>query len=101
MKFVSREQEIDATQWNTHGDHPDVKVITQQIYSGLADYIKEELADSLKDKPLDKYGIMHSGVFAQIIRPGDYIVNCPDGISRAVSKQKFEEKYVLKESLAA
>ena len=96
MKFVSREQEVEAVQWNKHGDHSDVKLITKELYSTLPDWIKKEIAEHFHTTSVMQFGILHSGCWSNLVHPGDYIQACPDGMIRHVDRKVFEKKYVPK-----
>jgi hypothetical protein len=99
MRFVLREHEVEAVQWNKHGDHPDVKMITKELYATLPDWIKEEIADNFHTTSVLDFGILHSGCWSNLIYPGDYIEACPDGRPRHISKAPFEKKYISKEKI--
>ncbi len=57
---------VEAVQWLTHGDHPDVLRNPQDTSTGLI------------DNDLDAYGYTNTQV--TVVYSGDYVINGPEGL---------------------
>ncbi|CAB5219994.1 hypothetical protein UFOVP239_25 [uncultured Caudovirales phage] len=81
MRF-RKKQTIEATQWNGHGDHPEVKPATMKQAAGVVPGLLWEHAGWLGTNP------------GRVVAPGNWLIKSSSGMMMVYDNELFEKLYV-------
>lgn len=72
MKYKTKVELIEATQWFKHGDHPAVIKVTDEIYDNLSECLQNDFDNYSAEK--EDIGLILGQNGGSIILTGDWIV---------------------------
>ncbi len=99
MKFKKKPDQIEAVQWNNHGDHSSVKKEIPSHCDHVLILDEKGRCEACK-KEKKKHGWLpmmpehfYSGFFGYLVCPGQWIVTGTDGNLFPMSQENFESAY--------